>query len=56
MKIHLAKNQYRNASDVISSIYDFCEQHDESFINNEIQALQLRWKKCVKRKRDYVEK
>ncbi|CAI9733412.1 Hypothetical predicted protein [Octopus vulgaris] len=56
MKKHLAGKQHRSDDDVMCAVDDFFNQRDESFFTNGIQALQHRWKKCVDREGDYVEK
>ena len=43
-------------TEVISAVEDFFEDQDERFYTTGIQALQNRWKKCVDRRGDYVEK
>ena len=50
---HLAGKQYRTDDEVIHAVEDFFEDQDESFYTT---ALQHRWKQCVDRTRDYVEK
>ena len=52
----LAGKQYRTNDEVISAVEDFFKDQDESFYAIGIQALQRRWKKCVDRRGDYVEK
>ena len=56
MKTHTAGNQYQADDEVISAVEDSFKDQDENFYNTEIQALQHRWKKCVDRRGNYVEK
>ena len=56
LKKHLAGKRYENDDDVISAVEDFFESEEENFYATGIRALQLRWKKCVDRRGDYVEK
>ena len=53
---HLAGKRYESDDDVISAVEDFFESQEENFYATRIQALQHRWKKCVDRRGDYVEK
>ena len=56
MKTHSVEKQYPTDDEVISAVADFFEDQDESFYTTGIQALQHRWKKCVDRRGDYIEK
>ena len=56
LKKHLARKQYWTDDEVISAVEDSFKDQDESFLTTGIQAPQHRWKKCVDRWRDYVEK
>uniref|UniRef100_A0A673BIC6 Histone-lysine N-methyltransferase SETMAR n=1 Tax=Sphaeramia orbicularis TaxID=375764 RepID=A0A673BIC6_9TELE len=56
MKKHLAGKRYQTDDEVISAVEDFFGDQDESFYTAGIQELQHRWKKCVDRRGDYVEK
>ena len=56
LKKHLAGKRYESDDDAISAVEDFFEGQEEKFYVTGIQALQHRWKKCVDRRRDYVEK
>ena len=47
---------YRTDDEVVSAVEDCFEDQDENFYTSGIQALQHRWKKCVERWGDYVEK
>ena len=53
---HLAGKRYESDDDVISAVEEFFEGQKENFYSTGIRALQHRWKKCVDRKGDYVEK
>ena len=56
LKKHLAGKRYESDDDVIFAVEDFFEGQEENFYATGIQALQQRWKKCVDRRGDYVEK
>ena len=56
LKKHLAGKRYESDDDVISAVEDFFEGQEENFYATGIRALQHRWKKCVDRRGDYVEK
>ena len=56
LKKHLAGRRYESDDDVISAVEDFFEGQEENFYATGIRALQHRWKKCVDRRGDYVEK
>ena len=56
LKKHLARKRYETNDDVISVVEDFFEGQEENFYATGIRALQHRWKKCVDRRGDYVEK
>ena len=56
LKKHLAGRRYESDDDVISAVEDFFEGQEENFYATGIRALQHRWKKCVGRRGDYVEK
>ena len=56
IKKQLAGKQYRTDDEVISTVQDFFVDQDERFYTTGIQALLHRWKKCVDRRGDYVEK
>ncbi|XP_030588657.1 histone-lysine N-methyltransferase SETMAR-like [Archocentrus centrarchus] len=56
MKKHLSGKQYRTDDEVLSAVEDFFEGQVESFYTTGIQVLQHRWKKCVDRRGDFVEK
>ena len=56
LKKHLAGKRYDSDDDVISAVEDFFEGQEENFYATGIRALQHRWKKCVDRRGDYVEK
>ena len=53
---HLAGKWYKTDDDVISTVEDFFEGQEENFYATGIRALQHRWKKCVDRRGDYVQK
>ena len=55
LKKHLAGKRYET-DDVISAVEDFFEGQEENFYATGIRELQHRWKKCVDRRGDYVEK
>ena len=56
LKKYLAGKWYESHDDVISAVEGFFEGQDENFDAIGIRALQHRWKKCVDRRGDYVEK
>ena len=56
LKKHLAGKRYESDDDVISAVEDFFEGQEENFYATGIRALQHRWKKCVDRRGNYVEK
>ena len=56
LKKHLAGKRYKSDDDVISAVEDFFEGQEENFYATGIRVLQHRWKKCVDRRGDYVEK
>ena len=56
MKKHLAGQHYRSDEEVIAAVEEFLRDQDETFYTTGIQGLQHRWRKCVDRKGDYVEK
>ncbi|KAM9359101.1 uncharacterized protein gal3st2 [Symphorus nematophorus] len=56
MKKHLAGKHYWTDDEVISAVEDFFDHQDDSFYTKGVEALQHRWKKCVDRRGDYVEK
>ena len=56
-KQHLAGKQYRTDEEAITAVEGFFEDQDDLiFYTTQIQALQQRWKKCMDRRRDYIEK
>ena len=56
LKKHLAGKWYESDDDVIFAVEDFFEGQEENFYATGIRALQHKWKKCVDRRGDYVEK
>ena len=56
MKRHLAGTHYNTNNDVISAVDNFHDIGDKTFYENDIKALECRWKNCVDLHRDYGEK
>ena len=56
MKKHLTERHYRSDEEVIAAREEFFKDKDEGFYTAGIQGLQHRWRKCVDRKGDFVEK
>ena len=47
---------FANNEEVESTVYGYFEDFDGSLYKQSIEAIKLRWEKCIELKGDYVEK
>lgn len=56
LKKHLGGQKFSSNEEIEAAVNAYFEGQDEAFFKNGIMALETRWKKCIVKSGDYVEK